>query len=114
MTNENKSVLIPIIRKIMPEIIAQDIVGVQPMTNNTGAIFNIKSKYLPKFTKIDVDGIPAGHYGVDVSFEVQLWIEQQPIHMWKYVDGTEDMSRIDRQQFLVSEQLYNWMTMRWS
>ena len=104
ITSETKNLLIPMIRKVMPGIIAQDIIGVQPM---------IKPKMLPAFIILDVDGIPNGHYGVEVSLEVQHWIEQQPIHMWKYFDGPEDM-RSSRQQFLVSEQLYNWMTMRWS
>lgn len=106
--------MIPVIRKIMPNVLAQDIVGVQPMTGPAGSVFTVKSKYLPKYQRIDVDGIPAGHYGIDVDFEVQLWIEQQPIHMWKYFDGPEDMRAAGRQQFLVSEQLYNWMLMRWS
>jgi len=113
MTKENKSVLIPIIRKLMPAALAQDLVSVQPMTSATGAVFNIKHEYLPKYRQIDVEGVPNGHYGIEVDFEVQRWIEQQPIHMWKYFDGPADM-RIDRQQFLVSEQLYNWMLMRWS
>lgn len=106
--------MMPIIRKLMLAALAQDLVSVQPMTSATGAVFNIKHEYLPKYRQIDVSGVPNGHYGIDVGFEVQLWIEQQPIHMWKYIDGPEDMTRVDRQQFLVSEQLYNWMLIRWS
>ncbi len=35
--------LIPVIRKLMPEIIAHDLVNVQPMTGSTGEIFNLKN-----------------------------------------------------------------------
>ena len=104
ITSETKNLLIPMIRKVMPKIIAQDIVGVQPM---------IKPKMLPKFIVLDVQDVPDGHYALEVDFEVQHWIAQQPVHMWKYFDGPEDM-RIDRHRYLVSEQLYNWMLMRWS
>lgn len=44
MNNSNNSnnpnqVLLPIIRRIMPNLIANEIIGVQPMTGETGAIF---------------------------------------------------------------------------
>jgi hypothetical protein len=38
-------IVIPMIRKTMPSLIAQDIVGVQPMPHNTGKIFSVKSNY---------------------------------------------------------------------
>jgi hypothetical protein len=37
--------LIPMIRKTMPSLIAQQIVGVQPMVGAGGSIFNMKSTY---------------------------------------------------------------------
>ncbi len=37
--------LISIIRKMMPQIIAQEILGVQPMTGPTGLIFTMKHAY---------------------------------------------------------------------
>lgn len=43
----DKSVLIPLIRKIMPGVIAQDIVGVQPMTGSTGQIFSMSGESTP-------------------------------------------------------------------
>lgn len=43
----DKSVLIPLIRKIIPGVIAQDIVGVQPMTGSTGQIFSVSGEYKP-------------------------------------------------------------------
>ena len=38
-------VLISLVRRAMPNLIAYDIAGVQPMTGPTGLIFAMKSKY---------------------------------------------------------------------
>lgn len=38
-------VLLPIIRRVMPNIIAHDIVGVQPMMGPTGSIFTMQPRY---------------------------------------------------------------------
>jgi len=38
-------VLISLVRRAMPNLVAYDIVGVQPMTGPTGLIFAMKSKY---------------------------------------------------------------------
>ncbi len=40
-----KKILIPMIRKTLPSLIAADICGVQPMTGPTGLIFSMKAKY---------------------------------------------------------------------
>jgi len=42
MKTEDKKVIIPIIRKIYPKMIASDLVKVQPMHSN---IFNLETKY---------------------------------------------------------------------
>ena len=44
MKSKDRKVLIPIIRKMLPSIIAADIVGVQPMQGSTGSIFKMKVK----------------------------------------------------------------------
>lgn len=38
-------VILPIIRRVMPTIIANDIIGVQPMTGPVGEIFSLKTKF---------------------------------------------------------------------
>jgi hypothetical protein len=38
-------VILPLIRRVMPSIIAQDIIGVSPMTGPTGSIFAMRSNY---------------------------------------------------------------------
>lgn len=40
-----KKILIPVVRKILPSIIATDIVGVQQMSGPSGLIFSVKPKF---------------------------------------------------------------------
>ncbi len=51
-------VLISLVRRSMPNLIAYDICGVQPMSGPTGLIFAMKSKYVPRDT--DSDKYPLG------------------------------------------------------
>jgi hypothetical protein len=41
-------VLLPMIRQVWPTILAQQIIGVQPMTGPVGEIFTLRTKYMPK------------------------------------------------------------------
>ena len=43
--SEYGKVLLPIIRKVLPNLIAADIVGVQPMSGATGQLFTLKHRY---------------------------------------------------------------------
>jgi hypothetical protein len=47
-------VLISLVRRSMPNLIAYDICGVQPMSGPTGLIFAMKSKYVPRSTDSDI------------------------------------------------------------
>lgn len=38
-------IIIPVIRRVMPSIIAQDIIGVSPMTGPTASIYSLRTKY---------------------------------------------------------------------
>jgi hypothetical protein len=51
-------VLISLVRRSMPNLIAYDICGVQPMSGPTGLIFAMKAKYVPRST--DLDTFPLG------------------------------------------------------
>ena len=42
---ELAKVILPIIRRVMPTIIAQDIIGVSPMTGPVADIFSLRVKY---------------------------------------------------------------------
>lgn len=47
-----KGVLIDIIRRVIPSTIANEIVGIQPMTRPTGTIFSMRAKY--KYPSLEV------------------------------------------------------------
>ena len=55
-------VLIALVRRAMPQMIAYDIAGVQPMTQPTGLIFAMKSKYTTQ------DGTEALFNEADTAF----------------------------------------------
>jgi len=51
------SVVIPMVRRIMPSVIAKDLVGVQPMTAPAGMMGDISAGIAPTFTyRYDTDG----------------------------------------------------------
>jgi hypothetical protein len=67
-------VLISLVRRAMPSLIAYDVAGVQPMTGPTGLIFAMKSRYTNQtgtealFNEPDTDFTGAGtHTGTDPS-----------------------------------------------
>lgn len=50
-----RKILIPMIRRIIPEVLAKDIVGVQPMTGPVGEIFALKWRYVPRRILISIE-----------------------------------------------------------
>lgn len=48
-------VILPIIRRVMPNAIAQSIIGVQPMTGPTGMIYTMRARYGKYLNKIRLD-----------------------------------------------------------
>lgn len=112
MTNNNEwaKVLIPMIRKVMPAVIAQDIVGVQPM--------NIPPKYFTYkvIDRKDIDiFIPENHQVVFVNAEVGIWIQKQPVHLWKYIDLNRDGDEWDiRTHYVVSDELLTLLALKWA
>lgn len=38
-------IILPIIRRVMPQVIANDIIGIQPMSGPTGQIFSLRARY---------------------------------------------------------------------
>ena len=105
-------VLISTIRKVMPSVIAEDIVGVQSMTNGRMP-FPIQ-----KWEKIGMD-MPTNKWVFNIrSQEIRDWIEEQPIHMWKFYDINDvkleySLSSLG-QNYVFTEEMEAWFTLRWS
>lgn len=111
---------IPILRKLLPTTIAQDIVGVQPM-RKTNPIFELKDgkvgfkNYILARNQNECvlyDTPEQMHYAVDVRPVVEEWLKTQPIHMWKYAEETEDC-QISCTRYIINEELLTWMTIKW-
>lgn len=112
---KHNKLLIPVLRKIVPHLVANQIAGVQPMmTAGVGGIFRSTQE---KFFLIDqtTDGLwapPAGYVTVDVITEISQWIEQHPLSMWKPGDVPAYNPMMDR--FTISEELYTLMALKWA
>jgi hypothetical protein len=111
--------LIPIIRKMMPKTIAQDIVGVQPMSmshvftmkgDKVGFKNYVMARNQNECVLYDTPDKP--HYAVDVRTTVEEWLHEQPIDMWKYAEETDDC-HMSFNRYIINEELLTWMTLRW-
>ena len=51
MRTDNPKIMIPLIRKAIPKLMAEEIVGVQPMTAPPAEIFTVKTNILNPWTK---------------------------------------------------------------
>ena len=82
MLGNSRSVLLPMIRKVIPTMIANQIIGVQPMTGSTGQIHTMRTSYAPRpkftilsqrnrFNLLTFDGI---WYTISCDIEVRNWI----------------------------------------
>ena len=103
-TLKNMKILLPMIRKVMPSVIAQDIVGVQPMDLTP-----------PKWERASDHShlaIPDGYIHINVNREIAQWIEEQPLDQWKHGELGRLAGFYD--SFIVSEQLLSWLILRWS
>jgi hypothetical protein len=100
-------VLIPMIRKAVPTTIAHQIVGVGPLLPKR-LMYEVLDEGWEKVT-------PEGHKSIMTNVEIAHWIEQQPIHMWKYIDlETKGETYQLNTHFIVSDELLSWLILRWS
>ena len=102
VTATAQKILLPMIRKVMPQVMAQQIVGVQPMGAGTGSIFNqyFYKQYNKKYW-------PYQYYvNVDVFSEVERWC-------WDRFKGRY-WNNYGRQFAFKREKDYTMFILRWS
>ena len=102
-TLKNMKILLPMIRKLHPQIVAQDIVGVQPMGEIAKWERASNYSHLP---------IPDGYTHINVNREIAQWIEEQPLYQWRHGELGRLAGFYD--SFIVSEELLSWLTLRWA
>lgn len=104
------STLLPILRKAMPGMLANSIVGVQPMSGNTGQIFTMKGGFFSKpFTIVDSD-IP-GWVVLTVSNEVYNWLKEFPADQWKNVGDEHTNPWVNN--VTITEELFTMLALKW-
>ena len=116
VTATAQKILIPMIRQVFPKLIAQQILGVQPMSSAAGKLFTMKyaviSKSKYKFSRANwyVADVDAKYY-----WEIDEWCTQ---HFGKHPDQHDAWSRWvhlyeDKIHFR-DEKDYVWFMLRWS
>jgi hypothetical protein len=104
-------VLLPILKNVIPDIIASEILGVQPMTAN------MINPFTKKWEKIGMD-MPTDKWVYNIrSQEIRTWIEEQPVHMWKYIDKFNKDTAIATligENYTFTEEMEAWFQLRWS
>ena len=106
-------VLLPMIKQFTPQLLAQSIIGVQPMTSDVGGIFALKAPK-PKYKFSRAKWYVAEYNWVN-QVEVVEWCTEQ---FGPHPENPDAWSRWnhkwqDRIQFR-DERDYNWFILRWS
>ena len=116
VTATAQKILMPMIRNLYPQVLAQSILGVQPMTGSVGEIFTMRASYKPqskyKFSR-------AKWYYADHRYEdydaIIAWCTEQfgprPKHPDAWTRWVDE--HIDRIRFR-DEKDYAWFMLRWS
>lgn len=92
----------------MPTLIAQDIVGVQPMTQPTGEIFT------PNFMVTNTYRVMETYPDwvvVLVNNQISQWIQTMPVHLWKVHDDPGPLVSMD--QYQITPALYSFLALKW-
>ena len=95
-------VLIPILRNVMPAIIAEELCSVQPTSGNTSKGWVTLGEYMPEGKKL---------YSVR-RLEIREWIESFDRTKWR-TDDTHAFKVIDH-CYLLSDELETLFLLRWS
>ena len=115
VTTTGRQILMPIIRQVYPQLLAQSIVGVQPMTDSVGEIFTMKASFNPqsKYKFSRAKWYEADHRYDDYE-EVIAWCTEHFGPRPRYPDAWTRWCdiHIDRIRFR-DEKDYQWFILRW-
>jgi hypothetical protein len=115
VTATAQQILMPMIRQVYPALIAQSILGVQPMTGSVGEIFTMKARYKqqPKYQFSRARWYDADHHYDDYDAVIAWCTEHfgpRPRHPDAWTRWCD--IHIDRIRFR-DEKDYNWFVLRW-
>lgn len=117
------NIRIPKIRIISPATLANDIIGVQPMSSSAASIFKVNpahdvvSNKKISETFIEVTDakdvvVPDNHVLVDVGVTIAKWMKDQPSAMWRSLGSSPDIYVMDR--MIVTQEFYTFMCLQWT
>ena len=115
VTATGRQILMPLIRQVYPQLLAQSILGVQPMTDSVAEIFTMKASYKqqPKYQFSRARWYDADHHYDDYDAVIAWCTEhfgprpRRPDAWTRWYD-----IHIDRIRFR-DEKDYNWFVLRW-
>lgn len=109
MANDSIKNLIPMMRRIMPEIIASNIVGVQPMSSLAGMVYSMKGMFSDYFnTSIEEYDESGFNYVIRTNKDILPWCVEtfgEDESRWQYVDSAVYLFR--------DEKDFNWTILQW-
>lgn len=120
------SILLPMIRKTTPGLIAQQIVGVQPMSNPTGMTYSMNSIFdtiiKTCMEEVEIEGVMVEYYAVKIPYGYfpKHNVEIHEIYEWcnkTFGDEllTDRWNMRNTKTFLFkTEEDRNWFLLRWS
>ena len=120
------SVIMPMISKVMPQMIASQIVGVQPMTGPSGMIFGGKSINDTTITthidQVEVNGETVDYYAVKIPYGYydKHKVSHPDIYQWCIDTYSNDIDdgrwylRGSKNFLFKTEEDRNWFLLRWS
>jgi hypothetical protein len=120
------SVIMPMIRKVMPQMIARHLTGVQPMTGPSGMIYNMGSIFDTILTthigQVAVYGKEIDYYAVKIPYGYfdKHSVSADDIYQWcidmysNDIDDSRWYVRGSMTYLFRTEEDRNWFLLRWS
>lgn len=104
--------LMPILRRVIPKLMAADILGVQPMSLPTGLVFNINNRMGQPYYITKQWELAGKHwYLLELTDQVKTWltetftetVDYTPFEIFEGQEGT-----------VVTEETYTLLKLRWA
>ena len=120
VTATGRQILMPLIRQVYPQLLAQSILGVQPMTDSVAEIFTMKASYKqqPKYKFSRAKWYEAEFWDLSALPDTSLksksdWCKEQFGPHPKNIDAWSRWYISDTKIYFRDEKDYQWFILRW-
>ena len=107
--SDNLQSILNMARRVIPTMIANDIISVQPMTAPTRQIFTLRTRYSQERQfelVVDDNFTQEGWCLIDVSFTVADWIITNPVDQWVAVESHKEP------RYIITDELFTMLALR--